>query len=250
MLITGLAWGIASTRSAAGIIRLALLYISVHFLAFSLVTATMAFFLVGRLLKPGIMGLPGRRRQQGLFTSLEDSEQLEFGYCFDVSWGEITAVKRQEKKLMFFVDQVAIRAFFPVWFLLYVVQFLLWPLISKPYWYVPTTPCKAAIDSNQARKTLHRLSLFFGNTLYLAALTYYTVIIFLGYNGKSTSITPVLRKFQLLTYQSFQFPALPFLHHTELLLSPIFAYATLWLISLFGFNIPQHIIPLLVLGAR
>ena len=89
MLITGLAWGIASTHSAAGIIRLALLYISVHFLAFSLVTATLAFFLVGRLLKPGIMGLPGRRRQQGLFTQFGESEELEFGYCFDVSWEKI-----------------------------------------------------------------------------------------------------------------------------------------------------------------
>lgn len=85
MLITGLAWGIASTHSVAGIIRLALLYISVHFIAFSLLTATAAFFLVGRLLRPGILGLPGRRRQQGLFTQLGDGEQLEFGYCFDVS---------------------------------------------------------------------------------------------------------------------------------------------------------------------
>lgn len=44
--------------------------------------------------------------------------------------------------------------------------------------------------------------------------------------------------------------ALPFLHHTELLLSPTFVYAILWFTSLFGFNIPKHIAPLLVLGAR
>lgn len=43
--------------------------------------------------------------------------------------------------------------------------------------------------------------------------------------------------------------ALPFLHHTELLLSPTFVYAILWFTSLFGFNIPKHIAPLLVLGA-
>lgn len=47
--------------------------------------ATAAFFLVGRLLGPGIAGLPGRRRRQGLFTQAEEGEQLEFGYCFDVS---------------------------------------------------------------------------------------------------------------------------------------------------------------------
>lgn len=51
----------------------------------SLLVATAAFFLVGRLLGPGIAGLPGRRRQQGLFTQAGEGEQLEFGYCFDVS---------------------------------------------------------------------------------------------------------------------------------------------------------------------
>ena len=56
-----------------------------HFLAVSLLVATAAFFLVGRLLGPGIAGLPGRRRQQGLFTQAGEGEQLEFGYCFDVS---------------------------------------------------------------------------------------------------------------------------------------------------------------------
>ncbi len=59
------------------------------------------------------------------------------------------------------MEQVAIRAFFPVWVLLYVIQFILWPLISRDYW----------------------ISLFLGNTLYMVALGYYTVICFLGYNG-------------------------------------------------------------------
>lgn len=44
--------------------------------------------------------------------------------------------------------------------------------------------------------------------------------------------------------------ALPFLHHTELLLSPTFVFGILWFGSLFGFNIPVHIGPLLLLGAR
>ncbi|MCJ1257333.1 hypothetical protein MMC24_005158 [Lignoscripta atroalba] len=182
MLLTGLAWGVATTYSAAGIVRLTFIYVFVHFLAISLLVATAAFFLVGRLLGPGIAGLPGRRRQQGLFIQAEEREQLEFGYCFDV----------------------AIRAFFPVWVLLYVVQFILWPLISRDYW----------------------ISLFFGNTLYLAAFGYYSVISFLGYN------------------------ALPFLHHTQFLLSPILVCAILWFASLFGFNIPQHIGPVFVIGAR
>lgn len=61
-----------------------LVFIFVHFLATSLLVATAAYFLVGRLLGPGVPGLPGKRRQ-GLFTQPGNGEQLEFGYCFDVS---------------------------------------------------------------------------------------------------------------------------------------------------------------------
>ena len=59
--------------------------------------------------------------------------------------------------------QVSIRSFLPIWAFLYVLQFLLMPLIAQDYW----------------------VSNFFGNTMYLLALSYYFVITFLGYNGKS-----------------------------------------------------------------
>jgi hypothetical protein len=88
-----------------------LVFIFGHFIGFSLLVSTLAYFVVGRLLGPGISGLPGRRRT-GLFTQPGEQEMLEFGYCFDV----------------------AIRAFFPVWVWLYVVQFLLMPVISRPNW--------------------------------------------------------------------------------------------------------------------
>ena len=91
-----------------------------------------------------------------------------------------------------------------------------------------------------------RISLFLGNTLYAVAFGYYTIICFLGYNGMISLSKLVDPLISLIPTR----PALPFLHHTELLLSPTFVYAILWIISLFGFNIPKHILPLLTIGAR
>jgi len=111
LLITSIAWGLAYADGFSRVLRISLAFIFIHFIGLSLVVSTLAYFLVGRLLGPGVPGLPGRRRQ-GLFTQqLGEGEMLEFGYCFDVS----------------------IRAFFPVWAFLYLVQFILMPVIAKDY---------------------------------------------------------------------------------------------------------------------
>lgn len=84
LLLTSVAWGISYVK-ASSIIRVILFFIFGHFLLGSLLIATAAYFLVGRLLGPGVAGLPGRRRQPGLFArDDEQPEVLEFGYCFDV----------------------------------------------------------------------------------------------------------------------------------------------------------------------
>jgi hypothetical protein len=143
LLLTSIAWGLAYADGFWGTVRVALFFVFGHFLLSSLLIATAAYFLVGRLLGPGVPGLPswGGNRRRGLFGPPPgEGERLEFGYCFDV----------------------AIRAYFPVWVFLYVVQFLLMPVVAKGYW----------------------VSLFLGNTLYLLAFEYYTVITFLGYNGE------------------------------------------------------------------
>lgn len=144
--------------------------------------------------------------------------------------------------------QVAIRAFFPVWVMLYVVQFILWPLIARDNWFAsfPSVQLSPLHPPSKPDASLpDRVSLFFGNTLYLIALGYYSVICFLGYNGTSPPCPHPSIPYALTSH-----PALPFLHHTELLLSPTFLCGILWFASLFGFNIPKHILPLLVLGAR
>jgi hypothetical protein len=148
MLLTGLGWGFAYGRSTGHVFKIPLMFVVLHLLVSSLAVATVMFVLVGRVLGSGVVAslptfLTGRRRQRGLFGQAggeAGAEQLEFGYCFDV----------------------AIRAFFPVWVFLYVVQFVLMPVIARQYW----------------------ASLFVGNSLYLLAGGYYTVITFLGYNGE------------------------------------------------------------------
>jgi hypothetical protein len=83
LLLTSFAWGLAYAEGFGRTIRITLVFIFVHFLLISLLVSTAAYFLVGRLLGPGVPGLPGRRRQ-GLFIDPNEGEQLEFGYCFDV----------------------------------------------------------------------------------------------------------------------------------------------------------------------
>lgn len=138
-----------------------LVFVFGHFLATSLLVSTAMYFLVGKFLGPGVAGWPGRRRQ-GLFgpPGNQAAEQLEFGYCFDVG------IVRKRDHLSANSIQVSIRAFFTVWVFLYVVQFLLMPVISRDYW----------------------VSEFFGNTLYLVAFGYYFVISFLGYNGMFVNV--------------------------------------------------------------
>jgi hypothetical protein len=119
---------------------------------------------------------------------------VEFGYCFDVRaslTGELVVVRRQDFGRADKFDQVSNRAFFPLYLHLYVLQFLLLPILTRHS------------DSSPSF-----LATFLGNTLYLSAFIYYIYITFLGYN------------------------ALPFLHHTELLLLPILILGVLWLVSL------------------
>ncbi|KAF2760875.1 UNC-50 [Pseudovirgaria hyperparasitica] len=180
LLLTSFAWGLAYARGITNIVAITIIFIAIHFLLVSVLVAAALYVLVGKFLGPGVPGLPGKRRQ-GLFMRPGEGEQLEYGYCWDVS----------------------IRAFVPVWVFLYVVQFVLMPVIAKEFW----------------------LSKLVGNSLYLIAFAYYFVILFLGFN------------------------ALPFLHHTELLLGPVPVIATIWLISLFTTNLPKHFAPVLWAGA-
>lgn len=99
---------------------------------------------------------------------------MEFGYCFDVRFlNSVSTTNSYTRQLRSRTEtrrltslqnkQVSNRAFFPLYLHLYVVQFLLLPLLT--------------------RSPSNFLATFLGNTLYLSALTYYTYITFLGYNA-------------------------------------------------------------------
>lgn len=113
LILTGAAWGTAYGKGVGATLHIMLSFIFLHFVLLSLALAAISYFIVGRLLGPGVKGLPGRRRQ-GLFNmeSGEGKEELEFGYCWDV----------------------AIRAFVPIWVFIYVVQFLLMPVVATNHW--------------------------------------------------------------------------------------------------------------------
>ncbi|KAI7214129.1 UNC-50 family protein [Hortaea werneckii] len=172
--LTGLAWGLAYADGFGRAVKISFAFVLFHLLGSSVIVSTLMYFLVGKVL--------GKRRQ-GLFGPPNGGEEeLEFGYCFDVS----------------------IRAFTPIWVFLYVLQFLLMPLIAQDYW----------------------VSNFFGNTMFLLALSYYFIIIFLGFN------------------------ALPFLSRTEVLLVPIPILVILWVISLFTFDCATNLAPVLWCGVN
>ncbi|KAI7291590.1 UNC-50 family protein [Hortaea werneckii] len=172
--LTGLAWGLAYADGFGRAVKISFAFVLFHLLGSSVIVSTLMYFLVGKVL--------GKRRQ-GLFGPPNGGEEeLEFGYCFDVS----------------------IRAFTPIWVFLYVLQFLLMPLIAQDYW----------------------VSNFFGNTMFLLALSYYFIIIFLGFN------------------------ALPFLSRTEVLLAPIPVLVILWVISLFTFDCATNLAPVLWCGVN
>jgi len=120
--------------------------VGVDFALVGLVIATIAWFLAKRFLK-------GRGRTIG--TDILVSEELEFGYCFDVHCN----------------------AFFPVFVFLYVIQYLVMPLLMKDLWYGPWETSMGLTGG--------RISLFLGNTLYAVALLYYSYITFLGYSCMS-----------------------------------------------------------------
>jgi UNC-50 family len=107
LCIAALAWGLAYTRGFLSILKLMMFMVGVDFALVGLVIATTAWVVARRFLRG--------RRTVGVSADVIaglGGEELEFGYCFDVHCN----------------------AFFPVFVLLYVVQYVVMPLLMRDLW--------------------------------------------------------------------------------------------------------------------
>ena len=112
LCVAALAWGLAYARGFLSILKLMVFMVGVDFALVGLVIATTAWVLARRFLRGG-------RRTVGVSADVIAglrAEELEFGYCFDVHCN----------------------AFFPVFVWLYVVQYVVMPLLMRDLWYTRT----------------------------------------------------------------------------------------------------------------
>lgn len=130
LTISAIAWGVAYSPSIGSVLKLILYMVFIDFFVVGLIISTIGWFLANRFLK----------KKQGVDTlgAVTDGE-LEWAYCFDVHCN----------------------SFLIIWVALYMIQFILLPLLTMENW----------------------LGLFLGNTLYFISLSYYFVITFYGYNA-------------------------------------------------------------------
>lgn len=130
LILSAIAWGLAYSPGVFPIIKLMVYMVLVDFLATGIVIATLGWLFANRFLR--------QSKQRGAMSIGAEGE-LEWAYCFDVHCN----------------------SFLFIWLCLYVVQFILLPVLNRSNW----------------------ISLFLGNTLYLVALGYYFTITFLGYSN-------------------------------------------------------------------
>ncbi|KAK9471266.1 UNC-50 [Dipodascopsis tothii] len=167
LVLSAVAWGVAYAPGFGPVVKLMFNMVLVDFLGMGVIVSTVLWAVAGRFLK--------QANARGVMN-IGAEGTLEWAYCFDVHCN----------------------GFLVIWLFLYVIQYVLLPIITLENWF----------------------AMFLGNTLYLAAFSYYFVITYLGYS------------------------ALPFLEHTEYLLAPLLVFVVVFLVSLSGWNIAQHVVRL------
>lgn len=140
LAISALAWGIVYSPTVLGIFRLMLYMVVVDFLVTGVVVSSVAYIFTNKVLRK-----PAQHAEV----------PLEWAYCFDVHCN----------------------SFFVVFLWLYILQFLILPIVNRENW----------------------LCVILGNTLYFVSFVHYSVMTFLGY-----SMLPFLG-----STQTFFYPVIP-----------------------------------------
>lgn len=175
LIISALGWGLAYSPGFVSILKLMVYMVLVDFFATGVVVATIFWIIANRFLRKDQQGavrfgartmssrarswLTGNKDNSDTISVSSrssqisagggvrrggpmiggDSGDLEWAYCFDVHCN----------------------SFLIIWLCLYVIQFVLLPVLTRNNW----------------------VCMFLGNSLYLFALCYYCVITFYGYNA-------------------------------------------------------------------
>ncbi|EGW32642.1 uncharacterized protein SPAPADRAFT_61702 [Spathaspora passalidarum NRRL Y-27907] len=127
--ISAVAWGLAYSPSVVDIFKLIVYMVFIDFYLTGIIIATVTWVVTNRLFNTGSLGM-----------SQYNVNYIEWGFCFDIHCN----------------------SFLIIWCLLYVVQFILLPIIR----------IKQSI-----------IALILGNSLYFGSIGYYFIVTFYGFNS-------------------------------------------------------------------
>lgn len=160
-----------------------LLMVLVDFVLVGSIVATFLWFFTNRFLN-----------QSNAITQTND-QKVEWAYAFDVHCN----------------------SFFPLFLILYIIQFFFLNLLIRHNW----------------------ASLIISNSIYLISIVWYCYGTFLGFNGKYKLVIERANGLIKCTF----IPVLPFLVHTELLLYPIFGFLVLFIVlCVLGINLSENVV--------
>lgn len=139
-------WGLVYGHGFVGIIKQMLYMVFIDFILVGLLVSTICWCVLGA----------------------EDCDEIDSGRFFanNVLTTRNTYTTEAHIEWAYSFD-VHCNAFFPLFCILYVIQFFLQPILVRDNW----------------------ICLFIGNTLYLVAIVEYAYVTFLGYNGGLDSVT-------------------------------------------------------------
>ncbi|SCW00191.1 LAFE_0B11452g1_1 [Lachancea fermentati] len=160
LTLSSMVWSIVYGHSFFGFLKMMINMIVLDFFTFGFVIASVFWLVLNR---------PFFK-----FRSAQDAN-VEWAYCFDVHCN----------------------AYLAVWCLLYLLQFLLLPVINLHKW----------------------IGLFIGNTLYCTAFSYYFVLTFYGY-----SQLPILKNINFILLPSLLFAGLYIVSLFGIKLSEVFSF--------------------------